>query len=107
MQSDVQVGDDAITGELKYVTGYTGFSGSVAEQSGNYLVLHCESDEDATITVELIGGTHGPVTLDDDGIIILRIANTSQKVKVTASVEGKDDRVKTYSLSGLTLDAEV
>lgn len=92
---------------MKYVTGYTGFNGSnPVEQEGNYLALHATAEPSgATITVELIGGTSGkgPVKLDPDGIIVLRITNKdTQKVKVTAT---KNEAVKTttYGLSGLTL----
>ena len=103
LQEDIEVGTDAITGTLKAVTGYTGFSGDVAEQSGTYLALHCTAVDGATITCELIGGVHGPVNLDEDGLIIIRITSTSQKVKVTASMEGCDSVTKTYALTDLVL----
>lgn len=104
MQSGIGVGDNDIAGTLKYVTGYTGFSGDVSEQSGNYIALHIDTDaEDSTITVEVIGGTHGPVTLDSDRTIIIRIKNKSQKIKITATKEGYPDVTKIYSLGGLTL----
>lgn len=105
LQSNVSVGSNAITGSLKYVTGYTGFSSKTEEQSGNYLVLHCAADDADSVTVEVIGGDKGPVTLDADGIIILRIKNTSQKVRVTATKDGATN-VKTYSLEGLRLESE-
>ena len=60
--------------------------------------MHFESNLEDPIVVELIGGESGPSTLDEDGIIILRIANNEQKVKVTCG-----DLVKEYSLSELTL----
>lgn len=107
MQENISIGENAITGKLKYVTGYTGFSGDASEQSGNYLVLHSEADEGASITVEVVGGVHGPVTLDEDGICILRIASTSQSVKITASKTGCTSTVKTYALTDLTLEGEV
>lgn len=107
LQTNIAVSGTEITGTLKYVTDYTGFHGSnPVEQEGNYLALHATAEPSgATITVELIGGTSGkgPVKLDPDGIIVLRITNkTSQKVKVTAT---KDKTVKTitYGLTGLTL----
>ena len=108
LQESIVVGDTAITGTLKHVTGYTGFSGDVEEQSGNYLAIHCEvpDAEEATITVEVVGGTSGPVTLDSDGIIIDRIANTSQKIRVVASLAGYDSYTRTFDLSGLTLASE-
>ena len=110
LQSDLAISDSgAITGTLKYVDDYTGFSGDPTEQVGNYMVLHCEveDDPDATITVELVGGVHGPVTLDEDGIIILLIRSTEQSVKVTASKEGYDDTTQTFTLTGLTLEQPV
>ena len=107
LQSGVSVGENAIAGELLYVDDYIGFSSKVEEQSGNYLVLHCESAEpDAVITVEVIGGYSGPVTLDEDGIIILRIASTAQSVRVTCYAGGAY-KEQTYSLTGITLDSEV
>lgn len=105
LQEDVEIEGNAITGTLKAVTGYTGFSGDEAEQSGHYLALHFASDDAETITVELIGGTVGhPVTLGDDGLIVIRITDkSSQTVRVVASAEGYVDNIVTYSLKGLTL----
>lgn len=70
------------------MTGYTGFSGDETEQSGNYLALHCASESGAAITVEVDGGHHGPATLDEDGIIIMRLEDPHQGVKVSASLSG-------------------
>lgn len=104
LQEDVEVANGAITGTLAYVTGYTGFSGDVAEQSGNYLALKVTAIEGATIAVELINGTVGhPVELDEDGMIVLRIANKStQSVEVVATKDSLSE-VQRFSLTGLTL----
>ena len=105
LQSDISVTNGVISGTLNYVTGYTGFSGNVSEQSGNYLAIHVDTDEDVdSITVELIGGTLGhPVVLDSDRIIVMRITNTStQSVKVVVNKNGLSQS-KTYALTGLTL----
>ena len=104
LQSGIVVGSDNVSGTLKYVTGYTGFSGDVSLQSGNYLALHYASDEDVdSITVELLGGSSGPVTLDDDGLHVLRITDpASQSIKVTLA-KGSETATKTYSLAGLVL----
>lgn len=106
MQAGIQISDNGITGTLKAVSDYTGFSSVAEEQAGHYLALHCEvpDEEDVTITVEVVGGHSGPVTLDSDGIIIDRIESTSQSIKVTASKAGYDTAVKTYALTGLTLE---
>lgn len=105
LQSGVSVGMNDISGTVHYVTGYTGFSGDPAEQQGNYLALHIDSDEDTTITVELIGGTHGPVTLDSDRTHIVRLRNKQQKIKITVTKDGYDTITRTYTLAGLTLEA--
>lgn len=104
LQENVAIAGEEITGTLKLVTGYTGFSSVAAEQSGNYLALHVTPQpEDAGVTVELVGGKKGAVELDDDGLIVLRIADTAkQSVKVTVT-NGEDTATKTYSLTGLTL----
>ena len=106
LQTGVEVGDGAITGTLKHVTGYTGFSGVEGEQSGNYLVLKVATSlSNAVNTVELVGGTVGhPVTLDSDMNIVLRITNkATQKVKVVTTKSG-ESATKIFSLTGLTLE---
>ena len=105
LQEDIEVSSGAITGTLKYVSGgWDSGTWGADESSGNYLALHCESEEEgAVITVEIVGGDHGPQTLDDDGLIICRIKNTSQKIKVTVSKSGYSSVTKTYTLTGITL----
>lgn len=106
LQEDLVVGSNAITGRSKYVTGYTGFSSKTAEQHGNYIGLKATANLDgAVITCELIGGTKGPVTLDEDGMIVLKIANNTQSVRFIAT---KDNTSKTYNfaLTDLVLEEE-
>lgn len=105
LQSGISVGDNAITGTLKYVTGYTGFSGDTAEQKGNYIALHASSSGADSITLELIGGVsgRGEVTLDGDGLMIIRISNINQQVKIRAYKNGIVANSRQYSLAGLTL----
>ena len=56
-------------------------------------------------TVELVGGTKGPVTLDADKNIVLLIkSNTTQSIKVVSTKDGSSV-TKTYTLTGLTLEA--
>lgn len=58
--------------------------------------------DDATITVKVTN----PVTLDDDGIAVLKIADkNSQTITVVASKDGYDSVTKVYSLTGLTLES--
>lgn len=107
LQSDVVVSDDEVTGTLKYVDGYVDFSSNVSEQSGNYLALKIEAEPaEAETVVELVGGTKGPVTLNDDMNIVLLIKNKdTQSIKVTTT-HNEESVTKTYGLSGLTLETE-
>lgn len=106
LQSNIVIGEDAISGSLKHVTGYTEFSSKSSEQEGHYLALKFGvTPSDAVTTVELVGGTKGPVTLDADMNIVLLIkSNTTQSIKVTSTKDGVS-ATKTYTLTGLTLEA--
>lgn len=104
LQTDIEINGLNISGSLKYVDDYSSaFAG--AEASGNYLALHFDSNiEDATYTVELINGVHGPLTLDEDQICIFRITNTeTQSIKVTVAKTGYQTVTRIYSLAGLEL----
>lgn len=106
LQSGVWVGPEQITGTLKYVTGYTGFSGDVSEQSGHYLVTHSTSETaGAAIKVQLLGGTTPEQTLDVDGILITRVTDpANQKLKISAVKDGTPTNTKIFDLSGLVLE---
>lgn len=107
LQSDMVVADDEVTGTLKHVNGYVDFSSNTSEQSGNYLALKIEAEPaEAETVVELVGGTKGPVALDDDMNIVLLIKNKdTQSIKVTVD-NGENSTTKTYGLIGLTLETE-
>lgn len=104
LQTGVSFGNGTVTGTLKYVDDYTGFSSNVEEQTGNYIVLKAEVPEvsDVTITVKITN----PVTLDSDGIFVGKIANkSSQTITVVASKTGLPSVTRTFTLSGLTVEA--
>lgn len=62
--------------------------------------------DDVTTTVEIVGGTKGPVELDDDMNWVGLIKNKdTQSIKVI-SAKGDLSETKTYSLTGLTLESE-
>lgn len=107
LQSDIAISNsNVISGTLNYVTGYTGFSGNSDYQEGNYLVLKFEGDSSASITMELINGVAnvGEVTLDSDGIVVVRITNkATQSLKMRQYVGGVVKETKTYTFTGLTL----
>lgn len=102
LQSGIKVKKDGITGTLAYVTGYIGFSGDVSEQSGHYIALIAESADGATIKAQVIGGTHGEVTLDSDKILVARIANNTQSIRFTATKNDKTVTIE-YPLTNLVL----
>lgn len=106
LQSNIVVGDDSITGTLKYVSDFTQFSNKPEEQKGNYLALKFTNDTPGAETyVEVVNGTKGPVKLDEDMQHISLIRNKdTQKIKVIV-VKGKDKAEKIYSLKGLTLQS--
>lgn len=111
LQSNVAVGADAITGTLKYVEGYTGFSSDPELQDGNFLALKFTADDWSKFTSVKVGlepsmGS-GLVEIknDPDKNGVFRVANTNQKFKVVAT-DGADITTKVYSLAGLVLATE-
>ena len=107
LQDEVTVSGNTISGTLAYIDDYTGFSGDPAEQVGHFLAVKCTANEGDTIVLDLIGGNHGPVTLDEDGICIIRISNKdTQKLKYIATSADGSTETRVYNLTGLTLAPE-
>ena len=106
LQSNIEIneGSRQILGTLRYVTGYTGYSGNPDLQSGNYLALDfAATPADSVITVEVIGGDSegNPVTVDD-GYVVFRIKDRKQRIKVT-STNGDNVIERVYGLGSLKL----
>lgn len=95
LQENVAVADGAVTGTLKYVTGYTGWTGDPDEQEGNYLALKFTNATADEIWVGLDPTTHPErpmVKLDPDGICVFRVTDvTEQVVKVDVVTGGIHD----------------
>lgn len=74
------------------------------EQSGHYLALDFLSDPEAdSVTVELVGGKKGPVTLDEDmNCVFLITEETKGSIKVIATKSGQT-ATETFDISGLIL----
>lgn len=106
LQTNVKISGNNITGTLNYVTGYTQFNQSVTdEQKGNFLALKFESEGADSITCEYKGNTtKGPVKLDADGLMVIRVTDKTKSVVVVAK-KGSDSKTETYNLNGLTLTA--
>ena len=93
LQKDIFIDDGKVFGTIKYVKGYTGFSGRADEQQGYYLVLHYESEGADSIKVN-------GVTLDNDGLHILILKKFGGKVKVEM-IKDENVVVDWLDLSGL------
>ena len=106
LQENVVVNDDSISGTLKYVTGYTGFSGDTALQSGHYLALKLDVPNGATTTLQLLnnGGSGTPVDLGSDDYAVGYIRSKNAKIVVTTTLAGVSVS-KTYSLRLLKLES--
>ena len=104
LQSDVIVNNNSIEGTLAYVTDYTGYSTDPELQEGNFLALQFEATEGATTTVEIVGGTDAPKTLDSDMDCVFRIANNNQKIKVTTEVSTGEKIERILSLKRVNLE---
>ena len=111
LQENIAVGmlSGVLTGTLKYVDDYSAaFGGDLAH--GNFIALHIvatdENDEPAdSITVEIVNGISGPVTLDADGLYVGRIADKgTQTIRVVASKAGYDSVTEVFRLDALTLN---
>lgn len=88
------------------MTGYTGFSSKVDEQSGNYIALDIapKSGFPESLTVEVKGGTSGPFNLlqsDHQEVLKIKDAN-KQSILIKATNKGTTE-TKEYTLTGLTL----
>lgn len=106
LQEDVAIDDDfAVTGTLKYVDDYTGFSEDTDLQEGNFLALKFSAREGATVTVELVDSEEGEVQLDDDMNCVLRITDVDQTIKVKAAY-GPHTKEVTLTLADIVLDTE-
>lgn len=105
MQSGINVSSGRITGVLKHVTGYTGFSPDDPElQSGNYLALKFAAPEGATVKVGLVPSAgSGLVTLDSDMNGVFRVSNNNQKFKTIVTTADGKTASRLYDLSGLEL----
>lgn len=98
------VSDNAITGKLLNVSGYTAFdTGHAENQSGHFLALDFTANMGATIKTKVIGGSGNTTDLTSDKYCVYRITdNQGQQIEVVAEKDGKKT-TKTYSLKGLTL----
>ena len=104
LQEDIEFSEDGITGTLKYVTGYTGYSETAELQEGNFLALHVVAEGADTITVEVVGEEPESKTPDDNGIVVARIESTEQSIRAVADFGDEGIIIKEWALDDLTLN---
>jgi len=105
LQSDVEIGEDGtVTGTLKYIADYTS-AGFDMSRGNNFLVFHSESAAADSITVEVVDGYSGPVTLDESGIIVIQLSSNEQTVEVIAKKGASETKI-TLDLSEMTFLTE-
>lgn len=98
--NEVSLTDVKVSGNLKYVESFTGFSSDASKQEGNYLAINVKVPDNAK--AELIGVKHtNPVNIDD-GFVVFRVDDKTKpfKIRVTA---GEEVVEKIYDLNGLEL----
>ena len=98
---------NVISGTLKHVTDYTGFSSEEEHQEGHYLAMKYEpTPGDASVYVELVNGTVGERKLDEDHIMIIKVVDPKrQSIKVRVVNDDSDEEtIANYSISGLVLE---
>lgn len=100
LQTKVTAFENNIAGQLNYVTGFTGYSDTEAEQSGNFLALKFTAASDAVTTVQY--GTAEAVTLGDDMSKVFRVTSNADTITVTTT-RGSESLTKVLSLKGLML----
>ena len=109
LQSKIKVEDDNdITGNLKFVEGYTGFSGDPALQSGNFIALKF-SDIPATATSVKVGlepsRGSGLVEIinDPDKNGVFRIDNKFEQNFKIVTTDGTQTVTQIFDLSRLNV----
>ena len=110
LQSNIVINDTtmSISGTLKYVTGYTGFSSKADEQSGNYIALNVdpESGFPESMTVEVKNGTSGPSKITaEDHQVVLKIKDTATQGIIIKATNNGSEVTKEYNFVGLTLQS--
>lgn len=103
------------------VTGAQGTGGTVAGASkwlntgqiveyhgaGNFLAFHITpGDDGATTEAGIVPAEAGLATLDDDGLLLVKITDTAaEQLEVVTTLDG-ETLTQTFSLEGVTLEGE-
>lgn len=105
------VNDFSISGTLKYVTGYTGFSGDPELQSGHYLVLKFGAEDWSDYTSVKVGLDPSSIGMDLAELIndpdkngVFRVTDKYNQILKIVYTDGTTTDTKSYSLRDLVLE---
>lgn len=105
MQENIVIGEDKITGTLKFVKGGIAPSGIMA--GDGYFIALKFSDVDATATSKKVGlvpsASSGLVELDADMNAFIKITDKNTQVFEVVITDGTRTGIQKFDLSGLTL----
>lgn len=104
LQSNIQLIGERIGGSLKYIDDYGADSGFDPDDGNHFIALHADADTGTTITVEVLGGFAGPVTLDEDGIVVLQLSSNAEKLKFVATKNGLS-QTKIFDIQNVSFEA--
>lgn len=108
LQEEMTVKDNKVTGSLRYVEDYTGFSGDPEEQEGNFIAIHCEVPEVSGTTINYITKSGNKWVVDpSDGLIVLRINGPMTTMTFEVSHNDYGTITKTYDVSSVVCEKEV
>lgn len=102
LQEDIEVNsNDTITGTLKYVSSYDGWSSGA---KGNFIALHFSATHADSLQVKMVPSEYGLdwQTLDSDGLCVFQVHDNAQTIGIKATY-GSVVEERYYRLEGLTL----
>lgn len=110
LQKDIVIENDPkayiqkIHGTLHYVEGYTGFSGDVELQEGNYLAINIDPIVAGQIVTLKWAGGESEVALEgDDDLLVARMGEGKEVIEIKVVFENQT-KVYKYDVTGLTLE---
>lgn len=107
LQENIAIGENGITGTLKYYDG-TGEEWASAwgetDKVGNFLALHSEIEDGATATIQVVGSGRPAVQLDETGDCVCKISSKAEMIRYIVTKNGLTT-TKVYGLAGITLES--
>lgn len=113
LQSNVAISDSkVVSGNLEYITDYTGFSSDPALQSGNFIALHWSNPEARVTSLKVgivpssIGADLVECINDTDRNGVFRVTDpATQKIRIVQS-DGTTTRTDDYLLTNVVCETQ-